>query len=202
MGNGFRISMHPDQFVLINALRPTIFQNSVRELAYHCKVLDLMGLDRKAKVQIHVGGVYGDKDASVQRFIGRYDSLSPGIKRRLVIENDDKLYSLKDCLYIHRKTGVPVLFDSFHHLCLNSGESVREALLAASRTWKKADGPVMVDFSHQKKGALKGAHTESINLGIFRDFLAEAQGVDCDIMLEIKDKEKSALKALRVISGR
>ncbi len=197
--NGFRISMHPDQFVLINALRPDIVENSARELVYHCKVLDLMNLPKSAKVQIHVGGVYGDKTSSMERFIARYGELSPAVKRRLVIENDDKLYSLKDCLFIHHRTGVPVLLDSFHHACLNNGETLKEALLAARKTWKKTDGPLMVDFSHQKKGAVKGAHAESIDLRIFRKFLAETKGVDFDIMLEIKDKEKSALKALREI---
>jgi UV DNA damage endonuclease len=61
--------MHPDQFVLINAKDESIVERSISELDYHCDVLDLLGLDETAKVQIHVGGVYGDKSESMKRFV-------------------------------------------------------------------------------------------------------------------------------------
>jgi UV DNA damage endonuclease len=125
--SGMRVSMHPDQFVLINALDEDIVRRSELELEYHSDVLDLMGLDSKAKVQIHVGGVYGDKEAAMERFIERYSNLSPRVKKRLVIENDDRLYTLADCLKISKRTGVPVLFDVFHHRCLSSGEKIADA---------------------------------------------------------------------------
>ncbi len=196
--NGMRVSMHPDQFVLINAMDEKIAERSVLELEYHCDVLDLMGLNRTAKVQIHVGGVYGDKRSAMERFEQRYSRLSKKIKKRLVIENDDRLYTLKDCAKISKKTKVPVLFDVFHHECLSFGESWREAFKKAAATWKKLDGPLMVDYSEQEKGKRKGAHAETIDAKKFKQFLdlAERTGEEMDIMLEIKDKEKSAVKAL------
>jgi UV DNA damage endonuclease len=81
-----RISMHPDQFVLINALDPDIVQRSVRELGYHASVLDLLGLDASAKIQIHIGGVYKNRSGSLDRFIERYHSLPSPVQRRLVIK--------------------------------------------------------------------------------------------------------------------
>jgi UV DNA damage endonuclease len=198
--NKFRISMHPDQFVLLNAKEDRIFQSSLRELSYHADVLDLLGLDRTAKIQVHVGGVYGDKGRSIERFITRYKTLQKNITKRLVIENDEKLYSLADCMEIHKHTGIPILFDSFHFLCNNSGEPMRDAVQVASETWAERDGIPMMDYSSQQKGKRPGAHTESIDMWDFRKFLKDLGGFDFDLMLEIKDKERSALKALKAIA--
>lgn len=193
-----RLSFHPDQFVLINATDEKIFENSVRELAYQCEFLDLMGMDATHKVQLHVGGIYGDQDASIQRFIERFHSLPEAIRRRLVIENDDRLYSLRDCLRIHEPTGIPILFDVFHHLLNHHGESVPEAFRLFTATWRGHGNP-MVDYSSQEQDKRVGTHATSIVLDDFRRFLDETLDFDFDLMLEIKDKEQSALKALELL---
>jgi UV DNA damage endonuclease len=195
-----RISMHPDQFVLLNAIDPDIVASSTRELEYHVRVLDLMGLPASAKVQIHVGGVYGDRHAAIGRFAERHRTLPRAIKRRLVIENDDRSYTVADCLEVSRLTGVPVLLDVFHHKVNSSRENVRNALRRSAATWRRSDGPPMVDYSSQEPGQRRGRHSEHIDQRDFRRFLADAQGIDCDVMLEIKDKEKSALKAMVLAS--
>ncbi|MEM3814520.1 MAG: UV DNA damage repair endonuclease UvsE [Candidatus Micrarchaeia archaeon] len=194
-----RISMHPDQFVLINAKDKRIIESSIRELNYHCDVLDLMGLDSTAKVQIHVGGVYGNKEESIQRFIENYKKLPNKIKKRLVIENDERNYSLKDCVAIYQETGIPVLFDSFHHLCFNNGETRRKGVEIAMETWKEKDGILMTDYSSQEKNAKIGTHARHIDINDFKRYIEETKNLDFDIMLEIKDKEKSALKAKKLI---
>jgi UV DNA damage endonuclease len=209
-----RISMHPDQFVVINSPTEKIIQTSIDELKYHCRILDCMNLPETAKIQIHVGGVYGNKIDAIDRFVRMYNNdnsklLDEYVKRRLVIENDDRLYNLLDCIYINQKTGIPIVFDSFHYECLNSGEeSLFSALKKATSTWKKdKDGIPMVDYSSQNvinddgviRDAKKGKHTTTIDQILFDIFLKETKGLDFDIMLEIKDKEKSALKALEIL---
>ena len=196
--NGFRISMHPDQFVLLNTPDPQVLERSIAELAYQVSVLDLMGLDRTAKVQVHVGGVYGDKPAAIRRFIENYRDLGPGIRARLVIENDDRLYSVADCIAVHNETKIPVIFDAFHHELLNNGESVAGALGLVSRTWRKKDGIPMVDYSLQQADKRPGAHAEHLGPDRFRVFLEESRPYDFDLMLEIKDKERSANAALAI----
>lgn len=190
--------MHPDQFTLINSLEKRVFENSVRELVYHAQVLDLMELDTSAKIQIHIGGVYGDKKRSTMRFINRYKRLGQTLRNRLVIENDDRHFSVSACLQINTETGIPVLFDVFHHQNNSSGETIQEALRQIVKTWKKVDGLPMVDYSSQKLGYKRGRHTEVIDLKHFQDFLILSKSYDFDIMLEIKDKEVSALKALEI----
>jgi UV DNA damage endonuclease len=194
--HGFRISMHPDQFVLLNAHDNVILDRSIDELMYHVQVLDLMGLDRTAKVQIHVGGVYGDKAASMDRFVENYRHLDPSITSRLVIENDERLYSVANCCEIHQRTGIPVLFDFFHHSLFNHGEPLAEILTAVRETWKVHDGLPMVDYSSQEQTKRTGAHAEQIDPDDFQKFLVASRPHDFDLMLEIKDKEKSANAAL------
>jgi UV DNA damage endonuclease len=196
--NGLRISMHPDQFVVLNSPKPEIVTNSIHELSYQCAVMDTMQLDSTAKLQIHGGGVYGDKPAAMERFIEVYSLLPEPVKARLVVENDDRLYSLQDCLYLHEKTGIPILFDNFHHECLNNGEPMREALIMAAATWKPEDGVPMMDYSSQAPGERKGKHTEAIVEVLFRNFLQDLGDLDMDMMLEIKNKEVSALKAVSI----
>ena len=193
-----RISMHPDQFVVINSLKDDVVERSVWELEYHCTILDKMALDSTAKIQIHVGGVYGDKRSAINRFIERYNSLSMSLKNRLVIENDHRSFSLKDCWLVHKKIGIPILFDSFHHHCLNNGETLRHGLQLSASTWIESDGIPMVDYSSQQRGQRSGSHAKTLNMANFKKFLHETKGLDFDIMLEIKDKETSALKALRI----
>jgi UV DNA damage endonuclease len=199
--HGMRISMHPDQFVLINALDPGIVERSVSELEYHAAVLDAMGLDESAKIQIHIGGVYGNRTASLARFVEHYRTLSPAVQRRLVIENDDRSYTVEDCIKISRKTGVPVLFDSFHHEVNSSGGTVADNLRIVSMTWGSSDGIPMVDYSSQEPGKRRGNHALVLNPHHFQQFLQESQGFDLDIMLEIKEKEKAVSKALEIADG-
>ncbi len=195
----FRISMHPDQFVVLNSPRRSVYKSSVKELDYHCSLLDAMSLDSKAKVQIHLGGMYGDKKRSKERFVDRYERLSKKIKKRLVIENDDHIYSLRDCLEVSKKIKIPVVFDTFHHECLNNNEKLASAMKLASGTWNKKDGKMMVDYSSQQTNGRRGSHSKSIDGKHFVEFVRKVKGIDFDLMMEIKDKEKSALKAKKIL---
>jgi UV DNA damage endonuclease len=206
--NNVRVSMHPDQFVILNSKSEDIIKNSIRELQYHCKLLDSMNLPSYAKIQIHVGGVYGDKDKSKKDFVNNFNKLlEDNLKRRLVIENDDRSYSLQDCLDINSETGIPIVFDTFHHECLNNGETFQQALSSFIQTWDyPIDGNPIIDYSSQSIGERKGKHAKTLDnnhfiykYNEFKNAILENQmHPDLDIMLEIKDKEKSALLALEL----
>jgi UV DNA damage endonuclease len=105
--------MHPDQFVILNAFNEKVTTSSINELEYHCNILDAMDLDQTGKVQIHVGGVYGDNAKARKRFIECYSTLNESIKKRIAIENDDHLFNLQDCLDINELTGIPVVLITF-----------------------------------------------------------------------------------------
>jgi UV DNA damage endonuclease len=199
--HGMRISFHPDQFVVLNSPDPAIVQRSIDELIYQGSMLDLMELDSTAKLQIHAGGAYGDKGAALARWVETFHTRLPeAVKVRLVVENDDRLYSLRECLSLHDETGVPILFDNFHHECLNHGEPMRLALRLAAATWHPTrDGVLMMDYSSQAPGERKGKHTDTLVPELFQDFLRDLDGLDVDMMLEIKDKEASAVRAAELL---
>jgi len=199
--SGIRISMHPDQFIVLNSPDEKIVSRSIAELAYHATLLDLMQLDDSAKIQLHVGGLYGNAPESIARFIRVYGQMDPAITRRLVVENDEQRFSASDCLEIHAETGIPVLFDVFHHSCYNNGESISLILPRIVETWSASDGIPMVDYSSQHPAKRTGGHAEHIDMDDFQKFLVLSEPHDLDIMLEIKDKEASALAAIALARG-
>ncbi|MBS0350267.1 MAG: UV DNA damage repair endonuclease UvsE [Proteobacteria bacterium] len=197
--NNVRISMHPDQFVVLNSPMQSVFTRSIAELVYHAEFLNLLGLNRTAKIQIHLGGVYQNKKDSMVRFCQNYQNLSAMIKERLVIENDDHLYSVQDCYRVYQQIKIPIIFDNLHHQCLNNGETIHQALALCSSTWEKIDGKPMVDYSEQQKGSRLGKHAEHLDENKFKKFLLATAGLTYDLMLEIKDKELSVIKAKKII---
>lgn len=197
--NNMRISMHPGQFVIINSSNEKIVKNSEKELIYHAQFLNSLNLDYTHKIQIHVGGAYGDKITSQNRFIDNYKKLDDRIKNRLVIENDERLYSVQDCLKISKSVNLPIIFDTLHHECNNNGETIKEGLNLAINTWTGLDGVAMVDYSSQAQNCKIGKHCQTIDESHFRKFLEDVRDFNFDIMVEVKDKQVSALKVLKII---
>ena len=207
--NNIRVSMHPDQFVILNSKSEGVVKNSIRELQYHCTLLDSMKLPSSAKIQIHGGGVYGDKKKAKKDFSNNFNNLlEENLKRRLVIENDDRSYNLQDCLDINLETDIPIVFDTFHHECLNNGETFQQAISSFEKSWFfPIDGNPVVDYSSQSIGERKGKHAKTLDKNHFMHIYNEFENairenpVELDIMLEIKDKEKSALMVLKLIKS-
>ncbi len=192
-----RITMHPGQYTVLNSKNDMVVQNSIKELKYHVEVLDLLDLDSNAKVITHVGGVYGDKKNSIKRFIERYNQLDENIKNHYVIENDDKSYKLKDCLLISESIKIPIVLDIYHHYCYNQGESLEKAIELITKTWKKSDGSPILHYSSEHPYRGKYIHADELDINHFRNFVKRTTNFNFDLMLEIKNKEKSALFAVK-----
>jgi len=197
--NKIRISMHPGQYTVINSNKRPIFQRSKKELEYHVEILDMMNLKPDAKIITHVGGLYGNKTKSISRFIRRCNDLGDNIRNRYVIENDDKSYNIEDCLLINQETGIPIIFDIYHHTCNTTLNSMEEEFEKVTKTWTNFDGLPIVHYSseHPLKG--KPRHSDTIDISDFSKFLEKTKKYNFDIMLEIKDKERSAIIALTLL---
>ena len=200
ISSGMRVSMHPGQYTVLNSNNPIVVENSIRDLEYHAAFLDELGVDSKSKIIIHVGGIYGDKNNSQKVFLSNYAKLHKNIKNRLVLENDDKSYNIEDVLSISKEIGIPVVFDNLHHK-LNHVESEHSDIFwigQCAKTWIEKDGRQKIHYSQQKQGFTNGAHSETILIDKFVKLYNEIMhdGLDCDIMLEVKDKNLSAVKCI------
>lgn len=195
------ISTHPGQFTVLGSPEERFVAASVAEVDYHARLLEAFGLDPAHKIVVHAGGVYGDAEAAAERFAAAFARLSPAARERLVLENDER-WALGDVLALAGRISVPVVFDSFHHELRPSLRElgVREAVLVAAETWRPADGRQAVHFSTQEPGRRAGAHSETIDLDAFARFAEEVGDLDLDCMLEVKDKERSALLAQELLA--
>lgn len=197
--NRLRVSMHPGQFTVLNSPRREVVENSVKELAYHTTFLDALGIDDTHKIVIHLGGVYDDKTQSLKRFMQNSADLDDRIKTRLVIENDERCYTIADALSASQAIGVPVVFDVFHHRwnpALQSSD-LRSIIQRSAATWRKRDGRAKIHYSNQWPGQPSGTHSKSISISKFRDFYRQIRDLDIDVMFEVKDKERSVLKVMQ-----
>lgn len=194
--HNMRISVHPGQYTVINSPKPEVVRKSIEDLEYHDKLIQLLG---GTDIILHTGGAYGDKDTAKQRFADVYLELSPSIRQRLRLENDDKTYTIRDVLDVHRLCNVPICFDIHHHNCNNDGESIDYAEIL--KTWEGYGKP-KVHISTGKEGFTDLRHHNLVSETDFQELLLLLNGIDVDIMFEAKLKEQSVLPFVHQLANK
>ena len=194
---GQRLTFHPSHFNALGSPNPKVLESTIKELNEHSKIMDLMGLSATVynKINIHIGGAYGDKQATLKRWIDNYYELDPNTQMRLTVENDDKenMYSVKE-LYkgISEQCGVPIVFDYYHHKFCTGGLTEQEALELAAKTWPKG----IVPCTHYSESRRKEKLDESIKAQAHSDLIKDTiqtYGLDIDVVVEAKHKELAVL---------
>lgn len=130
---GLRLSLHPDQFVVLVSPRPEVVASSVAELQYQLILAELAGVE---EINLHLGGGYGDKTAAIGRFLDVFHGLEPGLRQRLTLENDDTSYTVADLLPLCRELRLPLVYDVHHHRCLPDDLTIEDASRLAAETWQ------------------------------------------------------------------
>ncbi|MER2174408.1 MAG: UV DNA damage repair endonuclease UvsE [Carnobacterium sp.] len=197
--SGMRVSMHPGQYTVLNSPDEDVVSRAVEDLNYHTKFLDSLGVGPTHKIILHIGGVYQEKEIAMKRFVKSYQTLlSNAIKKRLVIENDDRSYTVSEVLTISQATGAPVVYDNLHNAINTSDITKDDAywIELTRKTWKPEDGRQKIHYSQQSPMNRIGAHTQTIAIEPFLDFYHQVAREDLDIMLEVKDKNLSAVKCI------
>ena len=223
--HGIRLTTHPGPFHVLGSPNQAVADRSVIGLERHSEMFDMMGFEPSFdnKINIHIGGAYGDHASTAERWLHTYDKLSNAAKSRVVLENDDKasMWSVQMLYdYFHTAVGIPITFDYFHHKFHTSDLSEEEALILAGTTWP-SDVRQCCHYSESRRDeyvllledAARRQGIRDINeFEFFSDELArlkkiretahadyvideiQTYGLGVDIVLEAKAKEKALLK--------
>ena len=190
-----RLTFHPGQYNVIGTPTRESFIQTIRDLSYHAEVLDLMGMGDNSVMVVHGGGVYGDKEATKKRWCKQYKMLPDNVKRRLVLENCERCFSIVDCLDVSREIGIPVVFDTHHFECyclLHPEEEFRdpsEYIQDILKTWTDKNIKPKFHVSEQGDGKV-GKHSDYIDtIPEYLLEIPENYGIEIDIMIEAKHKE-------------
>lgn len=197
---GIRVSTHPGQYTVLNSPNESIVRASVSELVYHARLLDELGTDGSCKIVLHIGGLYGGSESdAIDRFCRNANRLPAEVRRRLVIENDDRLFDADEVLGASHATGLPVVFDWLHHLANPCTRPIEGVLPEIFATWTPQDGRPKVHMSSQAKDAAAGAHADYVNAADMLAFMKLAPGA-FDCMLEAKQKDRALLRLRRQLA--
>jgi len=210
---GIRLSTHPGQYTVLNSENERIQGLAVEELEVQAELFDGMGLGPESVIILHVGGAAGGLEAGADRFARGFEMLSESARGRIVIENDDRTFALRDVMALAARIGRPVVWDILHHHC-NDPERIpdREALQLALSTWPERVLP-KIHYSTPKTAVEEKvkkvgrrierslvlpqlrAHADVIDPIAFEHFVTEtAAGLDFDVLLEAKAKDLALLR--------
>ena len=202
--NRMRITSHPGPFNVLTSPHPHVVDNCIKDLSIHGEVFDLMNLSRTPynKINIHIGGAYGDKKSAMERFCENFHRLPNSVKTRLTVENDDKasMYSVVD-LYegVYKVIGIPIVFDYHHHKFCTGGLSEEDALEVAISTWGD-----IIPVVHYSESRSKEYEDDKIRPQAHSDYVYDyinTYNNEVDIMVEAKAKELAVLKYKEIHNG-
>jgi len=200
---GQRLTFHPGQYNVLATPTKTSFDKTILDLDMHAEILDRMGCGKDSVMVVHGGGFYGDRELTKKRWAERYLELPNRIQRRLVLENCEKCFSIKDCLDVSIECGVPVVFDTHHYDCykkLHPDEIFkhpREYIQDILNTWGKNGIKPKFHISEQCCGGRVGKHSDLIeDIPDYLLEIPEKYDVPIDIMVEAKLKEEAVFKLI------
>jgi UV DNA damage endonuclease len=191
--HGIRLSLHPDQFVVLNSVRPDVVSSALTELEWQARIATVVGAD---VICLHGGSTAGGWDAAIDRLIAGIERLSPAVTSRLALENDDRCFPIVELLPVSLATGIPLVLDAHHHRVLDAGLTLEDATDWALATW--GDREPHFHISSPRAGWGGGdprPHADFIDpRDVPRYWLELARPLTVDV--EAKAKERAVLRLL------
>ncbi|OEH93062.1 UV DNA damage repair endonuclease UvsE [Bacillus solimangrovi] len=194
-----RIDFHPDHFVLLNSKKVDILNQSIITLKMHRNLLTGMGIHPKHRCVLHVGGAYDDRDKALEQFIYNWGFVPVDLQEMIMLENDDKSFTMNDTLYLCEKLAIPIVFDYHHHLAHNDNHNWQEHWDRVVSTWDNSPLPIKMHISSPRSSDDFRAHADYIDAKMFLKFLREINGsvsiIDC--MIEAKKKDDALFRLMK-----
>ncbi|MBM4761570.1 UV DNA damage repair endonuclease UvsE [Bacillus sp. B15-48] len=199
---GLRTSFHPNQYTLFTSTRPEVSDNAVIDMSYHYEMLEAMGLENDAVINIHIGGAYGNKPETLVRFHKNLQKLPLAIKHRMTLENDDKTYDAEETWRTCQKEEIPFVFDYHHHMANPCEMPLEELLPACFSTWKRIGMRPKIHLSSPKSESAYRAHADYVDVEFVKPLIKIVRelGEDVDFMIEAKRKDQAALALIENLS--
>ena len=198
--NNLRVDFHPDQFCVLNSVHEEIVENSIEILKYHYKILEALNIKDKVLI-LHIGSNVFGKERSLQRFIKNFKLLPKYLQESIVIENDDKVFTIEDCIYLNKVLDIPIVLDYHHFICNHLDDNIEKFLDTIFLSCKGKNPKI--HFSSPKNLTKKEirSHHEYINSDDFISFMniIKNYNYDIDIMIEAKKKDEALFNLVRLL---
>lgn len=195
--HNIRIDTHPDQFCVLNSINENVVKASFKILDFNNNLFNLFSID--GKMILHVGSSVPNKEEAIKRFKENFLKLDSQIRSKIILENDDKIYTVLDVLQICEELKIPMVLDYLHYKCNNNKEDLIELLPRIFATWNNTGLVPKIHFSTSKSRKEKRSHSFYINYKDFIKFLKMLSIInkDVDIMLECKGKDEALFRLVR-----
>lgn len=190
--SNMRVDFHPDQFAVLNSTRKDVLEATIKILNYHYNLLKALGIKNKVLV-LHVGSSSFGKDNSIKRFVNNFNRLPDYLKECIAIENDDKIFTMSDCIKINKLINIPLVFDVHHHNCNSSDFDMEDVL----NSWN--DIRPKMHYSSPKNKKDYRNHADYIDSDSFISFIENIKryNKDIDIMIEAKMEDDALFRLVR-----
>ncbi len=192
-----RIDLHPDQFCVLNSTNPIVIENTIRTLTFYQHLLEAFHLD--SVLVLHIGSSVGGKKEAMRRFADNFKQLDPKLQKMIVLENDDKIFNIRNTLSLCEKLNIPMVLDYHHYKCNHNREKIEDYIERIFATWSNRKENPKIHISSPKNKKEKRSHHDYINSDDFITFIKKIEftNQDFDVMIEAKMKEEALFRLVR-----
>lgn len=192
-----RLDMHPDQFCVLNSVNEKVVDATINILKFYQNMFAKMQID--GILVLHVGSGVGGKKAAMKRFIENFNRLDPSLQQMIALENDDKVFNIRNTLLLCERLKIPMILDYHHYKCNHNREKIEDYIERIFATWSYKKLVPKIHFSSPKNKKEKRSHHDYINSDDFIDFIHKIQftNQDFDVMIEAKMKDEALFRLVR-----